>query len=171
MRERMPKLPTKIYCDGGVIGSNPSKVGGTWAFCWVDENDCLVNHGANVITPEGMSTRTVTNNQTELLAAVMALSSVPEGWSGTLFTDSLVTLHRITDGVGFDNIPGWLDARTRLLRNGRRYKAGLVGGHPTKAELLTGRKRRNGLPVSHWNAFCHDLCQKEAEKFLRVPRA
>ena len=27
--------PVALYADGGVIGSNPSSLGGTWAWCGV----------------------------------------------------------------------------------------------------------------------------------------
>jgi len=162
------KAPHAIYCDGGIIGPrNPSKIGGAWAWCWVNEDDCLIRHESNVILPGGMTTPTVTNNHTELLAAVMALSSVPEGWAGTLYTDSLVTLYRVTDGVSFNAVPGWLEAKARLIREGRRYKVKLVAGHPTRKELLSGVRLRNGLPASHWNAFCDKLCREAAEAYLR----
>lgn len=164
------KLPKKICCDGGIIGPrNPSVIGGTWAWAWVDENDCLMKHDYGAVTPGVMGAgKVVTNNQTELLAACTALASVPEGWDGTLCTDSLVTLYRVTDGEKFANIPGWLEARARGFREGRKYKVKLVAGHPTKAELLSGARKRNGLPTSHWNVFCDGLCRKAGEAFLNA---
>lgn len=163
------KAPHAIYCDGGVCGKNPSKIGGTWAWCWVNEDDCLIGHDSGFVTPGMMKTKSVTNNQTELLAAVTALASVGlfKGWSGTLYTDSLVTLYRVTDGVSFNAVPGWLEERARLIREGRKYRVKLVAGHPTRKELLSGVRLRNGLPVSHWNAFCDKLCREAAEAYLK----
>src|ERR1044072_235490 len=82
-----------VYTDGGVIGSNPSLIGGTWAFCYV-KNDLFVDARSGSVTPEVIGLAHVSNNFTELLAIIEALENLPAGWEGSLFTDSEGSLRR-----------------------------------------------------------------------------
>lgn len=166
------KLPTAIYTDGGLIGVNPSSIGGTWAWVWIKRGQ-VINQGEGVVTPEELGVSTVTNNVTELLAAVKALQSVPPGWDGTLFTDSRVTLLRITTSYRFAGVPDFLKQATLFLRRERNYMVQLIGGHPTRKELAEGRRARNGLPVSPWNVLCDETCTKLAKDYLNktIPRS
>lgn len=148
-----------IFCDGGVIGPNPSPLGGTWAFSWEDES----KQSAGVITPDDLDVAKITNNQTELLAAVKALSSVSEGWKGTLFTDSMITMYRLTTSDSFKNIPNWLRLKTLKLRRLLRPKVVLIGGHPTKEELAIGKLKRNGFPTHRLNVWCDEECNRLAK--------
>ena len=84
-----------IFVDGGVIGMNPSGEGGTWAFILLDKNEYPVLRGSGVVTPGGVNPPTITNNLTELTAAVMALELMDDGWAGVLHTDSNVTRCRL----------------------------------------------------------------------------
>jgi ribonuclease HI len=142
----------KIYCDGGTIGRNPSKIGGTWAWCKV------------VITPEDADTANITNNFTELYAAIRALES-ENTKKVSLFTDSNITKLRLTTSNKFANIPKWMINRAKELRKIGNYEVTLLGGHPTKKELITGRKKKNGLPVSKFNCLCDEECNKLAKIF------
>lgn len=170
-----------LYCDGGVIGRNPSAHGGTWAWCEIAERSkdwVLFDHDSGVVCPSDPSSlspgttvswwppKPITNNVTELWAAVHALTAAGRGWDGVLHTDSKVTMLRLTTGTGFGGVPQWLRLLTLGLRRGRRWKVELVGGHPTKDELLAGTLRRNGLPASKWNVWCDERCNQLAKEFL-----
>ena len=156
-----------IYCDGGVIQSNPSPHGGTWAFCWVD-GDQLLQQASGLLLPTEMGLKKITNNFTELYAAFRGITSVPKNWSGILWTDSKVTMHRLTNGQSFANIPQWLRLEAlHVRRQPRRFQVKLVGGHPTRKELLAGC-RADGTPVSVWNQWCDQECQRLAKEFLHA---
>src|SRR3990167_11188278 len=123
-------IPELIYCDGGVIGPNPSKLGGTWSWCWVDKG-AIVKREFGIVTPEDIwspdgvdhkgSNPAVTNNQTELYAAMKALSSVPRSWDGILWTDSRITLLRVTTSNKFNGIPNWMRNQILSLRTKSKY--------------------------------------------------
>jgi ribonuclease HI len=166
MSEVIGDLPHSIYCDGGCVSRNPSPHGGTWCFCWVTQKGERVRHQSGLVFPQEVGLGRITNNLTELLAAVKALESVSKNWDGTLYTDSLVTMRRITTGQRFVGIPNHLRLRALELRRGRKYKVVLVGGHPTRKELTEGRRERNGLPVSPHNQFCDHECCRLAKDFL-----
>ena len=157
----------ELWCDGGLIGRNPSKLGGTWSWCWVQDGKMIQNN-SGVILPEHIGVNSVTNNLAELLAATHALNSVPESQEGILHTDSRVTLLRITKGMNRNTpgVPEHLRQELLRLRLTRRWRTVLVAGHPTKEELARGYRLRNGLPVSRWNQFCDAECQRVAREFL-----
>ena len=83
---------TKLYADGGVIEKNPSTIGGTWACILVNEAEVQVSFGTGVITPNRARVKAVTNNLTELLALIEGLERVPIDFSGTVLSDSNVSL-------------------------------------------------------------------------------
>ena len=148
-----------IFSDGGCSFSNPSKIGGTW--CWaLVENNQVKKSSSGIITPNDLDLPTITNNVSELYAAYQAISSLPPDWYGTLYTDSSVTLHRFTHGHSFNGIPDWLKEEVLKLRKDKNWNVTLVAGHPTKAELLQGFRSRNGLPVSVWNKWCDEECTR-----------
>lgn len=158
-------VPDEVYCDAGVIGPNPSTKGGTWAWCWVKDKQ-IVRTASGVITPEDVQMLIVTNNVSELFAAIRALESVPPTWWGVLHTDSLVTLRRITTGQKFNGVPPWMIKRSLTVRDTHRnYFVQLVGGHPTTQELLLGKRVRNGLKVSKFNVWCDEECGRLARHF------
>lgn len=154
-----------IYTDGGCIKANPSKLGGTWAWCMV-ENNQIIKHSSGIMTPEDMEVETITNNQMELYAAVRAITSSPVDWNGTLYTDSEVSLMRLTISKSFKGIPNWLRLRTLELRRGRQWDVFLLGGHPTRKDLQRGRNRK-GRKVSGFNVICDKTCTALAKEFVR----
>ncbi len=163
-------VPFALYCDGGVVLKNPSLLGGTWAYCGIDENGAKVSKASGVVTPSELGKKVISNNFTELLAALNALESVPHDWEGTLYTDSLVTLRRVTTGNSFKGISNTMKERTLARRKGRKYKVVLLSGHPSRAELRRGVGKR-GTPVSVHNVWCDEECKKQAEKLLERLRA
>ncbi len=154
-----------LFADGGVVRKNPSPLGGTWAWCHVDDAGESVEHQSGIVTPAEVGTPAVSNNQTELIAVVRGLAELPPGWRGTVYTDSYVTLCRITKGERFEGIAAELEREARQLRRSRTFAVVLLGGHPTRLDLARGR-RADGLPVSPHNVFCDKACTRQAQEFL-----
>jgi len=159
---------TDLYCDGGVIGANPSTVGGTWAFCIV-EAGVRVFQNQGVITPDE-TLPAITNNLTEMLALVHGLHSLPAGWAGTVYSDSQITLGRAFDGWKWSKIPDWLHHEYQVERarlDWENIKHVLVQGHPTKAELTAG-VGLSGRPVSEFNVWCDKACGEAGRWYLEL---
>jgi len=157
-----------LFCDGGVIKRNPSKIGGTWAWCQVKNNQ-VIRSNCGVIRPVDMEMPSISNNLSELFAAIKALTALNTCYKDipvVLYTDSKVTMHRLTDSVGFAGIPNDLRLRTLELRRLWHPQVILVGGHPSKKELETGLRERNGFPVSQWNVWCDKTCRKLAWEWV-----
>lgn len=157
--------PTDVYADGGVIGKNPSPIGGTWCYIWTKEDKATDNHCDGSITAAEMGTPTVTNNQTELLAVVRAMENLPKNWKGTVWTDSRCTIARMRSPKSkMRGIPEWLEREVRLIQKRMphaRYE--YISGHPTQNELAAG-KSHDGHPVSRWNATCDHINRATARK-------
>jgi ribonuclease HI len=162
------KMSQEIYTDGGVILRNPSTIGGTWAWCLV-ENDEIINSGSGVIDIETARTWEldgVTNNLTELYALCKAITSLPDNWEGVVYSDSLISLGRLFMGYKWKGIPDELREWAQLCAS-RIPQAGymLLDGHPTKAHLEAGIGKR-GYPVSKFNVWCDKQCGEEAKQYL-----
>ncbi len=158
----------ELYADGGVIGRNPSPLGGTWAFRLLD-NRKVIDEQAGVITPEQAKLPSITNNLTEMVALVRGLQALPEDWTGTIYSDSQVTLGRVFMGWKWNNIPLWLHheyqaARKRLV-HWDELQYVLLDGHPTRAQLEAGKGKRGG-PVSEHNVWCDKACGYAAVGFI-----
>lgn len=156
-----------LYVDGGVVQKNPSTIGGTWACVFVDAAGNEISRVSGFVTPAEIGLEAVTNNYTELLAAVEGLSRVAWPWTGTIFTDSNVTRCRLTGkNPGMNGIPFSLCERLRVCRKGLDpIVAVLLDGHPTKKQLEAGVGKR-GSPVSKFNVLCDRLCGEEAARYL-----
>ena len=158
---------TELYVDGGVIASNPSMIGGTFAFRIVSDPYDPIGW-ANVITSAKMG-GPVTNNQTEMLALLIGLKHLPDYWTGTIYSDSQVTLGRAFMGWKWKNIPDWMlkmyqEQRARLTYwNEIGYD--LLDGHPTKEQLKAGVGKR-GHPVSEHNVWCDGACRQAGTTFM-----
>ncbi len=108
----------------------------------------------------------ITNNVTELLAAIHALTHAPEGWSGNLYTDSSVTMSRLKRGRGASSLQPELQRMlTQAKKRAGSFTIHLLKGHPSEEELEKG-SAANGYPVSKWNVMCDDLCNEQARLFL-----
>ena len=152
-----------LFTDGGVIGRNPSLLGGTWAWCLID-GDEIIRSASGAVDPKDIDLLTVSNNTTELLAAVLGLEATGPGFSGVWYTDSKVTVYRLTTSTKFKGCPDWLRNRALAVRENQKYTVKLLGGHPNKAELTTGI-RSDGAPVSKWNVWCDKECRRLAKEY------
>jgi len=163
----MKERPVTIYCDGGTIGKNPSRLGGTYAWLWLSQDGRVLKTGKGIVTPKQAGTKTITNNVMELWAAVEGLQLLPEGWGGTIWTDSKVTMFRLIKSQSFKGIPLHLEQKIRRIRKVLDYTVQLCAGHPTKVEFARGRRKRNGLPVSRWNVYVDKECNRLSENYLK----
>lgn len=156
-----------LYTDGGVIGANPSTIGGSWAYCFVDAFGLRIAQASGVITPEQAHLQAITNNVTELLALVYGLERLPSGWRGTVYSDSWVSLQRVFLAAKLANVPRWLVERLQALQKSGELadiSYVLLDGHPTRAELIAGKGKR-GHPVSEHNVWCDAECGERARHF------
>lgn len=149
-----------LYTDGGVIDRNPSPIGGTWAYCGVNaENKRVLHNGGYILKPDG---RLITNNHTEQIAIILALESMPNGWSGTVYSDSKIAMNRMRGKGTNKNLPDNVIERTKavLARLGK-VKFRHVKGHPTQSELFKGYSK-NHRRVSIHNVWCDEECRRQA---------
>jgi len=156
-----------LFCDGGVVEKNPSVIGGTYAFCLIEDERSLID-GYYFRSCNSLKLSEVTNNITEMMALVKGLQYLPPGWEGTICSDSMITLGRAFDGWKCKNLPRWLISRLEFeknrLVNWKNIKHILHAGHPTKAQLEAG-VGRHGLPVSKWNVWCDKHCALAYEEY------
>ena len=163
-------VTARVYVDGGCVKSNPSRIGGTWAVVALRPEDIQDDPhwtASGSVTPAQIGMETVSNNVAELIAAIEALERLPDKWTGTLYTDSKVTMLRLTvPGTKMNGVPLAIEERLKkaLLRTPLlQSQVVLLNGHPTKKELESGIGKR-GLPTSKWNVLADSLCGEEADK-------
>lgn len=160
-------LDTKIielYCDGGVVGRNPSSLAGTFAWCGVNaKGERVIERGGYVPAPPG---RPVTNNHTEEIAIVLALEAMPDRWSGLVCSDSMIALGRVFKSWRTRNLPENIKQRAiaAVARLGK-IETRLLQGHPTRKDLAVGIGAKRGFPVSVHNCWCDAECNRQAKKF------
>jgi ribonuclease HI len=174
-------LDCRAYADGGLIGVNPSDKGGTWAVRIVDAaGETLLHAASGIIRPKNypdeadthprVSVRSITNNISELVAVLAALKLMPDGWHGTLYSDSHCTLCRLVNrNPSFAGVPVELYEKTSRAR--QRFpglKTVLLNGHPNEEELASGIGSR-GLPTDKWNVACDQECNRLAGRKVRPP--
>lgn len=157
-----------LYTNGGVILKNPSTIGGTYAWCIV-ENGEIVDRGSGYITPESMYLDVVTNNQAELYAVLRGLAAICDNEIVEIRSDSEITLGRIFKNYSFNNIPEFmtclLKAEKNRLKNFRQFKYTLMDGHPTQAQVDKGFGKQ-GHVTSKFNVWCDKECGRQAAKYL-----
>lgn len=162
----------EIFADGGLISSNPSREGGTWAWCWVDAYGQKINEGSGLLLPhEGMEL--ITNNNTEVYALTKALESLPDGWSGKVLSDSQCALGWLFLGWKVDNIP--MPIRIPFLAQRQRHDLSLMtgillDGHPSKKQLAEGIGKR-GNKCSKFNVWADKKCQRLAIEYKKEQHA
>ena len=148
-----------IYSDGGTVGANPSLIGGTWAWCAVDENDNRVLEASGFVEA---NSHPISNNYTEFLALLNALEAMQPNWSGLVYCDSQLTLGRFFHGWRNRNIPDEFVFRAQKAVNRLgKVTPVLLSGHPSKGELKGGLSK-SGRPVSHHNVYVDKLCSEAA---------
>lgn len=135
-QERLGPI-THVYADGGLTGVNARDgVAGTWGICALQAlkhgwNDRHKEKGLCFPANFGLNMGHVTNNQSEFWAVCMALSMVPDGWSGVLVLDSEVTASRITNPHRHFTAVRWDDrlALKTLLLDRVNCTLKVIAGH------------------------------------------
>jgi ribonuclease HI len=156
----------ELYCDGGVVGRNPSPVGGVFAWCRV-ENGFRVQECVSAVRPADVGSPAVSNNNTELLALLDGIEGLPQGRTGRVNSDSQCALGWVFLGWSQEKIPAPLRARLVALRKSGRLSGlewRLLQGHPTQADLAAGIGKKRGLPVSVHNQWCDQACTARAKE-------
>ena len=157
-----------LYCDGGVIGHNPSRKGGTWAWKRIDDSDNSVQTNFGILRPDMMNLREITNNISEFYAVLNGLRYLPDDWRGIIYSDSQVTLGRIFKGWQMNNIPVKMQVQLKQeqerLVNWKKIAHVLLQGHPTKKELACG-VGKNGCAVSEYQVWCDLKCQELSKSY------
>lgn len=159
-------LQHNAYCDGGCIVKNPSSLGGSWAWCLVDQKGEILEYDSGIIKPQDFGLDKITNNLAELYAALQAIDAQPKGWHGLLYSDSLVTIYRLSSSIRFNGIPKLLREKCLNLRRNKLWTPMHIAGHPTKADLEAGYNVK-GLPVSIHNQWCDTECRRQANLFMK----
>lgn len=159
----MSQEVVSIYTDGSVLHHNPSDLGGPWAWCGIDKEGDMVISGSGIIKGP------CTNNHSEFMAVVMALEAMPDGWGGTVYCDSYITISRLWYGATLSGIPMDLVLRGGAALRRTKSTGVLVAGHPSKAHLAAGHK--NGTPVSEWNVWCDKRCTEVGREYEARLRA
>lgn len=161
----------ELYCDGGVVGRNPSPIGGTFAWCLVDAGERVAERVGGLL-PSDMGVLHVSNNNSELTALLDGLENLPAGWDGRVNSDSQVALGWVFLGWSQEKVPAPLRERLNAMRQSGRL-AGLrwrlLQGHPTKADLACGIGKKRTLPVSEHNVYVDQACQAHAKAMLDDP--
>ncbi|MEN3333523.1 MAG: RNase [Blastocatellia bacterium] len=158
-----------LYADGGCVSRNPSPLGLTWAWCAVDENDRRVIERSGFVPSPG--DRLLTNNHAEQIAIVLALEAMPAGWSGLIYSDSMVALGRVFRGWRCTNLPECIIRRTQAAKHRLgTLRHELLKGHPTKRELAAGIGR-NGRRVSSHNVWVDHACSLQAHQAMNQSSA
>lgn len=159
-------MTERLYVDGGVIGVNPSPCDGTWAWIRVDAEDNIIASDSGYVRqvyPE--CPLPVSNNVSELVAALQGLLALPEGWKGQFYSDSRITLGRVFQGWALAGVP---DCLRRLILPAKfrpvEVTWWLLDGHPTAKHLAENRGKR-GNQVSKWNAWCDKECSRLAKVY------
>lgn len=159
-------MTDSLYADGGVVRINPSPIGGTWAWCLVQNGEITLSD-SGVILP-GDAGGAVSNNVSELYALVNGLLAMPPRWHGDVYSDSHVTLLRVFQAGRLRGVPVSLTKRLQRAQRHCNIEACnpiLLSGHPTRKELAAGVSKK-GRPVSAWNAWCDKECTRLAKKMF-----
>jgi ribonuclease HI len=139
-----------IYADAGCIRKNPSPYGVTW--CWIlVENDELLESSS------GVTSRLTTNNQAEFYAILKALESMPNGWSGEVYSDSQIALN-------------WWGRRNFDQINIKQFKdRGLAASSRLgvlKFKHVKGHVNKSSRGTHHsWQQLCDDSCHNQAKLY------
>jgi ribonuclease HI len=171
---------TALFTDGGLVSPNPSKLGGTWSWCAVDQQGEHIREVSAYLLPKQVECpgnprinyEVVTNNDVEFYAAMRALQAMRDGWSGILASDSSVTIDRlqkIRAGVSVRSLnAGWSGIVQSCYHRLGVVKFVLLAGHPSLKDLERGYKEQpdgTQVRVSRHNKWCDEQCTELAKTY------
>jgi ribonuclease HI len=165
-----------VYADGGVLEPRGCSAG---SFAWIATNAAgEMIHAESGLIEANDYIPLVTNNQTEFLALLRALESMPDGWNGRVCSDSGITLGRFGQGWRLKNIPpSWCIRLGAVLRRLDLKPENFIlhKGHPTAADLALGRgqRERSGrwYPVNIHQEACDKMCGKMLRRYRDLKTA
>jgi ribonuclease HI len=105
-----------LYVGSGLIGSNPSAIGATYAIRLVHHTDRYFDYSGVLPVWKIEFGGVVTNNQAEMYAMLEGLRKLPEKFAGTIYCRSNVALGRVFKGWKWTNIPSWMHLVYTLQR-------------------------------------------------------
>lgn len=153
-------MKVSLYTDGGVVGSNPSSIGGTVAFYIIGQKNEVLSNYSSFLHPNFMGSDKVTNNQTELWALLLGLAHLKPDQIAHVYCDSEISLGRVFKNYAMANIPKFMFyvlMHIKRMENFKKLEYTLLSGHPTKRQLELGTGK-GGRPVSEWNVNCDRDC-------------
>lgn len=139
---------TDLYIASGLIGSNPSAIGATYATRLVHHTGMCFDRSDVLAVWKIEFGGVVTNNQAEMYAMLEGLRRLPEEFRGTIYSRSQVTLLRVFGNYQWKDIPSWMHMvyqvnRKRLI-NWSEIKYVLADGHNEHIKALKKACREAG---------------------------
>lgn len=166
------------YSDAGLLTPNPNREGFMYSWVHVGHGDEELESETGLVLPPYHGVEFFENNLAETYAAIHCLSRLPEGWEGPFHCDNKHALGRLfTSELGYaayawngvpEELRNWWLAGVRPKLG--RVEPVLLGGHPSRADLACGRRKRDGAPVSKWNKLCDDRCNAEKARYFHLLR-
>lgn len=172
-QSRTPSIARQasIYTDGGLLSSNPSPLGFTWAWCRVEDGERVAEASGWVraselpVRPE-TGQHEATGNQAEFYAMLRAFEALAPGEIVHVFTDSEITIRRWAQEGSLRGIPiSWRQRMAECLRSHGGSFWHHLDGHPSRADLERGHKE-SGDPVSEHNVYVDWLCRQRGRLAL-----
>jgi ribonuclease HI len=139
-----------IYSDGSCLG-NPGA--GGWAFVVLDREE------TRVLKSESAGCPHTTNNRMELMAAIVALESLP-AHNICLCTDSKYVINGIRKWIGQWKRTGWRRARSQPIANidlWKRLDTAIAGRHIETCWV-------KGHSASAWNNLVDKIARERAQE-------
>ena len=162
-----PNAPAaSLYTDAGLIGpDNPSKLGCTLAWRKVSAFGTVIAERA-LVCPAEICGGSVENNAAETLALALGLSTLPDGWCGTVYCDNLNAIRRLFGSAPWNTCPPWLVtfAKSQAARMGYVETIRLAG-HPRRIDLERGTND-DLIPVSVHNFWCDKAAKYAGQAWL-----
>lgn len=162
----------KVFVDGGLLGRNPSPIGGTYGIVYIQIDDTVISELSGVIDAETLGYNGfVSNNVSELYALCLGILKITpvHGLEVHFYSDSEITLGRVFCGDALNNVPDWLKEMTRNARlhlrklNLKGYT--LLAGHSSIADCAAGWNKAKNLPASKWNTHVDRMCNQARAKY------
>lgn len=152
----MPRVD--LYTDGGLTGSNPSQIAGSWAWVRVDDGVKTAEQ-CGWLRADCMPDGRITSNQSEFYAVLKAFEALKDGEIVHVYLDSEVTYKRWSQSAGRHGISDeWYHQMGAELRRCGGSFWHLIAGHPSLEDLArVPPSKKDGTPVSAWNVRADQL--------------
>lgn len=145
-----------IYTDGGCHNESGGMKGiGSWAFCCVDENSYDITIYAQRVTD-------TTNNRTEMLAVINAITSCEVGSDVHIISDSGYVVNGYNHPSYLDKWvnTGWKTSNNKQVSNIDLWQNILMLSYHynLKFTLIRGHNKDNNHTHAFWNSIVDSAC-------------